>query len=482
MNSMIDMTISMPIAYFGGSILIAVAMILMRTKVMQVLLFVAYFALLGALLVHEYTHLDLVEAEYLKADPLAVLFLGVLFVVGGLAAYYGLSYARHRGDNARQISTHNAALVLFLTMVTGVYLSRHIGMVWAFLEASTLTSAVLIYYNRNKHSVEATWKYVFVCSIGIAIAFAGILFLSIASSAREVHDLSFEALSRSAPGMNMGWLKFSFLFIFAGFSVKMGVAPLFNVDIDAKDGAPSHVAALLSSVLMIAGFVAIFRVYMAFATTAILPWMNIVLIIVGMMSIFFAAIYITKIKNFKRMLAYSSLEHAGIALIAVGSGAWFAAVLHLVLHALAKSSLFFQYAHFYRIYQSKNVNAAGEYIKLHPAGAGVLILGLLAITAVPPMGTFITELFTFTALFGGAHAWVAVPMFLLVVVILWGLAKAFLNILYAPHDASTAHHPGRFAILETLPQYLLLCSVIFLGFFAPPAFIRFLQSAVTLHP
>jgi hydrogenase-4 component F len=475
------MNLSMPLAFFAGSVCIAGVMMLARRRILQVLLFVAYFSLLGALLVHEYAYLDVVEVEYLKADPLAVLFLGVLAIVGALAAYYGMAYARHRGDSDRQVATHNAALVLFLTMVVGVYISRHIGLVWAFLEASTLTSAVLIYYNRNKHSVEATWKYVFVCSIGIAIAFAGILFLSIASEAREVHDLSFEAIRMTAPSMNVGWLKFAFLFMVAGYSVKMGVAPLFNVDIDAKDGAPSHVSALLSSVLMIAGFVAIFRIYLALAGTSILPWMNSVMIIVGVMSVFFAAIYISKIKNIKRIFAYSSLEHAGIVLIAVGSGAWFAAVLHIILHAFAKSGLFFQYAHFYRLYQTKSVNSVGDYIKLHPAGAGVLILGLLAITAVPPMGTFITELFMFKALFGGPHAWVAIPVFLLLTVILWGLAKNVLNILYRPAP-TVVHAPARFSTMETVPQYALLLAVVYLGFFAPPAFIQFVQSAVTIHP
>lgn len=189
------------------------------------------------------------------------------------------------------------------------------------MEATTLGASVLIYHNRNQDS-WATWKYLFVCSIGIAIAFAGILFLGLAAHKVGHIDFSFAAIKLEASRLNPVWLQACFLLVLTGFSVKMGLVPLFNVDIDAKDASPSQVGASLSSVLMNAGFVAIYRFYDAFSGTTILPWMNKLLMITGLVSLFFAAAYLLKVKNIKRLFAYSSMEHASLVMIAFSCGGW----------------------------------------------------------------------------------------------------------------------------------------------------------------
>ncbi|HLP27446.1 MAG TPA: proton-conducting transporter membrane subunit [Candidatus Didemnitutus sp.] len=477
-------TLMHPYVFFAGAAIIAGLLIIARTMSAQILLLASYIVLLASLTWHEFTTLNVIEAQYLKADPLTVTLLSVLTILGAVAAFQGVLYAKHRGDSISHLALHNAALVGFLSMLVGVYLSRHIGLVWAFLEASTLTAAVLIYHNRNRNSVEATWKYVFVCSIGIAIAFAGILFLSIAGSATDAHDLSFEALRAGAHLMDPTWLKISFLFLLAGFSVKLGVVPLFNVDIDAKDAAPSHISALLSSVLMNAGFSAVYRIYSVYSGTSIRPWLNSVLLLCGTLSILAAAVYILKVKNLKRLLAYSSLEHAGIVLIAVGSGAWFAALLHLVLHSFAKSAMFLQYGHYFRLTKSKKINAGGDYLSAHPAGAGVFIVGLLALCAVPPMGTFLSEMLALTTLLGTAWWWWALIIIPLLAVILWAMTKRIVSILYRPrhHTSVNGSRATMSMAMETIPQYALLAVVIWLGFFAPPAVVDFLHRASILHP
>jgi len=477
-------TLMHPLVFFAGAVLIAGALYVLRSTFMQAFLLALYIALLAMLTWHEYVTLNVVEAIYLKADPLSVILLAVLTILGGVAAYQGLQYSRERKDDPKHLAIHNSALVGFLTMLVGVYLSRHIGLVWAFLEASTLTAAVLIYHNRTRNSVEATWKYVFVCSIGIAIAFAGILFFTIAGDATQVHDLSFEALRESAHLMDTGWLKFGFLFLLVGFSVKMGVVPLFNVDIDAKDAAPSYIAALLSSVLMNAGFSAIYRMYSVLSGTSLRPWLSGLLLLCGTLSILAATVYILKVKNLKRLLAYSSLEHAGIVLIAVASGAWFAALLHLVLHSFAKSAMFLQYGHYFRIYRGNSTDLGGDYMSLHPAGAGVFIIGLLALCAVPPLGTFVSEVLAFTALLGSSWWWWGLIILPLLAVIMWAISRRISSIVYRPqHQASaTMKKATRAMALETIPQYLLLAVVVWLGLFAPPAVVDFFNRASILHP
>lgn len=475
--------INIPLFVLLGSVALAVAAFFTRSSMLQRVLAVLHIGTLAFFTMHEYHSLNQIESVYLKADAMAVLFLGVLTVIGACAYLYSFIYTSNRADSSSRAASHQASLILFITMIAGVYVSRHIGMVWAFLEASTLTAALLIYHNRTKHSIEATWKYVFVCSIGIAIAFAGVLVLSIAGESKEVHDLSFEVLQQNAQYMDPKWLKISFLFMLTGFSVKMGVVPLFNVDIDAKDGAPSHVAALLSSVLMIAGFVAIYRVYAVFSTTSIRHWMDTVLIICGIMSLIFATGYILKTKNLKRLLAYSSLEHAGIVLIAVATGAWYAAVLHLILHAFAKASMFFQYAHFFRLFKSKSLDTKSNYVKSHPWGAGVFILGLIALLALPPMGTFMSELYTFQYLLNGAFKWTAPVIFVLLAVLVWAMGTHFFGLLYNqgdPTDLADGPRATNSMKWETLPQYILLLVVLWLGFLAPASLINFINNAAHL--
>ena len=155
-------TLMHPYVFFAGAAIIAGLLIIARTMSAQILLLASYIVLLASLTWHEFTTLNVIEAQYLKADPLTVTLLSVLTILGAVAAFQGVLYAKHRGDSISHLALHNAALVGFLSMLVGVYLSRHIGLVWAFLEASTLTAAVLIYHNRNRKSVEATWKYVFV--------------------------------------------------------------------------------------------------------------------------------------------------------------------------------------------------------------------------------------------------------------------------------------------------------------------------------
>ena len=145
--------------------------------------------------------------------------------------------------------------------------------------------------------------------------------------------------------MNVFWLRLAFIFIFTGFTAKLGLVPMYTAGIDAKDKAPSPAGALLSSVLMNVGFVGIFRFYIVAANSPIHQWANHVIIIAALLSIFVATVYMTKVKNIKRMFAYSSIEHAGIIMLGLAAGGvgYYAAILHIVLHAFIKSSLFFQH-------------------------------------------------------------------------------------------------------------------------------------------
>lgn len=470
--------------YLAINVLLAFISFFLHKKRLNYLLFIPFIGMQIFLNIYLANHLNETLHVYFKVDPIGLIFLTVLTIISVPTIIHTGIYSYKSKEGARISSLHNSALMLFIVMMTGVLITEHIGLMWAFLEATTLCAAILIYHERSTAALEATWKYVFVCSIGIALAFVGILFLGIASQDAESLDFSYKALTQAAPSMDSNWLKLCFLFIITGFSVKMGVTPLFNVDIDAKDMAPSPIGAIFSGGLLNVGFVAIFRFYQIFAHTSIFSWMNHVLMIVGVVSIFFAAVYLLKVRNYKRVFAYSSLEHAGIALLAISVGGigYFAAILHLILHAFAKSSLFFQIGQVYHTFKNLSINKIGDYFKINPYGGVVLVLGFLCITAMPPSGLFLTEFLTFKALIDKDHLLVAIGVLILLSFIIYALAKKFLQLLFAGerHLADftcTATHP-----METITQYILLTAVIVVGIY-PPAFLTdFIHLAVQNLP
>lgn len=421
--------------------------------------------------------------ELFEVDRLGLLFFWLLILITAVSGVHYISYSDWRKAEVRTIALHNAGTIFFTGAISGVLLTSHFGALWAFVEATTIGASILIYHDRTQDSLEATWKYLFVCSIGIALAFMGILFLGLASQKVGHIDFSFGSIKAVASKFNSSWLKACFLLILTGFSSKMGLVPLFNVDIDAKDASPSQVGASLSSVLMNAGFVAIYRFYEAFSQTEILHWMNNVLLITGVASLFFAAAYILKVKNVKRFFAYSSMEHAALVTIAFATGGigYFAAVLHLILHSLVKSSLFFQVSQLHRIFDSKWDDNIGSYLRINPLGGVVFLLGFLSIIAMPPSGMLITELRMFQSLIMNNDWWLAVIVLILVLVIIYGLAKKMLGMLFLKKDMPVIHIRGA-SFAESMIQLTLILAVFYIGLFSPQLIVDNINLAIQSLP
>lgn len=421
--------------------------------------------------------------EYFKVDAIGVLFIAVISILYIFSIIHTYLYDQDRNSPIRKVTIQNAVMVAFVTAMTCALISDHLGLMWAFLEATTVCSAILIYFDRNNVSLEAAWKYFFICSIGLALAYVGILFLGIAGQEKEHLDISVSLLRSKAHELSPIWLKISFLFAIVGYSVKMGAAPLFTVDIDAKDTAPSPIGALFSGGLLNVGFVAVFRFYEIFVMTEIRDWMDKVIMIIGVSSVFFAAVYLLKVKNIKRLLAYSSLEHVGIALIALASGGIgiLAAFLHLVVHSFVKAGLFYQTGQLYRTYKDKDIMLHGEYFKNYPAGALVLLIGFMFIMSVPPSALFLTEFYIFGALFSSFHWLIGVLVLILLTVIFYALTKAIIQILFAKM-LPMQEIQQRINPWESLTQYIILAAVLYMGVFPNQMLINFVAQAVSHLP
>jgi len=428
--------------------------------------------------IYLFQNLNYNKVDYFNYDSISVLFACILSVLSFISAVHYQVYEKNQDELLRTVSIHNAVYIGFNAALMGVYLSSRYGMLWAFVEATTLTGATLIYHDRKAVVLEAVWKYIFACSISITLAFVGILFLSVAAQEIHLNELTFTLLKQNALLMNPIWLKAAFVFILVGFSVKMGAIPMFNVDIDAKDVAPSPISGLFSSVVLNAGFLGIYRFYQAFSNTSIGPWMNHVLLIAGISTLFFAAAYLMRIKNCKRMYAYSSMEHAGLVLIALtlGKVGVLAAFLHLTFNAILKSGLFFQVGQMIRINGGNKTEIRG-YFYQNPIGGLILLFGSIGIMAMPPSGLFISELLIFKELMLQKH-WIIVLLILFaLIVIFYVLLRAIFKMLfYPPNPNNLSNLKGK--PIEYVLQIFLLGVSIYFGIFQNQFLFDLIQAAI----
>jgi len=422
--------------------------------------------------------------QYFYADKLAILLSVLLFILVSLSVYYSFIYLKSRCDSFKIQKIYFVSLIIFTSSLTGAYLSNHFGLMWIFIEMTTMSASLLVYHHRSEKALEASWKYLFVCTLSITLVFIGILFLAQASKKIPDADLSFGWLVDHASLLTPFWLKAAFLFIFVGFTAKAGLVPMFTAGVDAKDKAPTPVAALFSSVLLNAGILGIFRIYHIVSLTPIITWSRSVMFISGVLSVFVAAVYMLKIRNMKRMLAYSSIEHMGIVIIgfAVGGIGYYAALLHLIIHSLAKSTLFFQLGQVSRIYHSMNTHEAGRYYQFNKAGAIVLLLGFFCITALPPTGLFVSEFLVFQSLIDAKHYVVISILVILMAFIVYAVGQNMFNLLFGKNDVEMPNGIERIPYRESIPQLLILMLVIGLGVFIPLPLSDYLMNIVSVFP
>jgi hydrogenase-4 component F len=463
---------------------IALALFLNRNKIITFVLLGIFLVLQGTLTVYAWLNFHTTELTYFTYDSLAVLLLFTLGVIAIPAFFHSHIYLEDQPAPAEARAVYYSAIVLLVTAISAGYLSNHIAVIWIFTEITTLSASALIYHHRNKLALEGTWKYVFICAISITFVFIGILFLSLSLEHAGSDDLSYKNLVANSALLNPFWLRLAFLFIFTGFTAKLGLVPMFTAGVDAKDKAPAPAGALLSGVLMNLGFVGIFRFYIVVANTPLHHWANLVIGISAFLSVFVATVYMIKVKNLKRMMAYSSIEHMGLAMLGVAAGGvgYYAAILHIILHAFVKSSMFFQFTQLYRVYQSKNIYDVGNYFKYNTSGAMVLLLAFISATAMPPSGLFVSEFLIFRSLFEAHQIVLMVAVLLLLTMIIWAFGKNIFKILFIPPVGFDDSKVPIINPWESATQFALLALAVYLGLNPPAEFVELIKESVMLLP
>jgi hydrogenase-4 component F len=470
------------LAFFILSALMSISIFLLKNKTITKIITIGYAVLHIIFTYHCWINLYSTELVYFTYDSVGVLLLSVLSLLTIPTIYHGFIYTS--GDSARNYNIYHSALIALITAMTGAYLANGMTVLWIFVEATTLAVAALVYHDRTEIALEATWKYVFICSVGIAIAYIGILFLSFIYGREDAPILSFDSFSNLISLANPLYLKIAFVFVVVGFSTKMGLFPMHTVTTDAHTVAPPPISALISTTLMNVGFLGIFRVYTLFASTSILPFMNNVLILSGVLSLVVAAGYMLKAKHMKRMLAYSSLEIMGLVAIAIGVGGigYYAALLLVVLHSLTKASLFFHMGQFHRILHTYRLDDCGRYMMQHPAGGLIMITGLFSILAIPPSGLFISELLIFKGMVINGQWFVLITVAILLCSVIYALITRIMHIVFSDPRKVELQEPGKVNPAETISQFVLLGMVIIICFYQPPFLSELISQSLTGLP
>jgi hydrogenase-4 component F len=427
--------------------------------------------------------------DWLLLDPLGKVVLGFLSVLFFLCSLYVPGYLALRPDRPNRVFC--ATLSVSLAMMTLVTLSHHLGLMWVAMEATTLVSAPSIYFNHNARSLEATWKYLLIGSVGIALALFGSFFLAYASLKSGLPStLLFDELIRDAPKLSPPWLHAAFVLLFVGYGTKMGLAPMHTWKPDAYGEAPGVVGTLLAGGVTSCAFLAILRVYQICRAGAEAEFAREIMIFIGLLSMAVAAVFMARQRDFKRMLAYSSVEHMGILVLGVGIGgaALYGALLHLINNGLTKGVLFLSAGNIHRAYGSKVTDDVRGALRRVPLSGALFLAGFLAITGSPPFGPFVSE-FTIVNAAVGSGQYLAGGLFLLLLgVVFVGMGATVLAVVQgdAPSPAAEEEKGGggegetkgfRDSVSTGAPILLFMALVLLLGLYVPAPLESLLREA-----
>lgn len=442
----------------------------------------------------------------LAPDALGALFLILASLLFLAASLYAVGYLREEELTEERTCIHDgrpftnaperrftACLCFFLSAMSLVTTTPHLGVLWVGIEATTLSSAPLIYFHQHQRSLEATWKYLIICSVGIALALLGNILLSIAFClpgtgegqivlADDIDSLGW--FIAHAGQASLPWLKAAFIFLLVGYGCKMGLAPLHNWLPDAHSEAPSLVSALLSGALLNCALLGILRGHQILLAAGIGDFSSSLLMFFGLVSLITAAIFIVGQGHYKRMLAYSSVEHMGILALGIGVGgiAVQGALLHSICHSLAKCLLFLLSGNIlarYHTYSSYDVHGMRHTM---PITGTLWLAGFLAVAGSPPFGIFVSEMIVLKGIFAQGD-WIAACVYLSALAVIFvGLSVAVLRMVQGskPGDMSASLRKRREPAWSVAPPAILALLVLVLGIWIPDWLWQYLDKAAML--
>ena len=337
--------------------------------------------------------------DYFSIDALGAIIISLIAFIGFIAALYSTAYLRRETEKGiigfEKVRLYFILFNLFIAAMLLAASTSNPIIMWIAIEGTTLSTAFLISFYNKPSAMEAAWKYLIINSIGLLLGFFGTLLFYTALTHGEGIAFSWDSLMDSAKNLDPMIAKIAFIFILVGYGTKTGLVPMHTWLPDAHSKAPAPISGLLSGLLLNVAMLAILRFKVAADAAIGGQFTDNLLIWFGLISIVLASFIIMVQKNYKRLLAYSSIENMGIAALGFGFGGIgaFAAILHIIYHALAKSLLFFSSGNIFLRYSSTKIAKVKGMLSVIPATSLVFIIGFLTIVGVPPFGIFMTKFY-----------------------------------------------------------------------------------------
>lgn len=420
----------------------------------------------------------------LRADALSALLVTVISLLGSIAAVYAVGYLRAEGEAHGEDFNPNrrffALFHLFLFTMLLAVTTNNLGVMWVAVEGTTLATVFLVNLRNTRRSLEAAYKYLIVSSVGIAMAFIGtaLIYYTGFTQAGEI-ALNWTSLRAVASLLDPQVVRLAFVFILIGYGTKAGLAPMHTWLPDAHSEAPAPISALMSGVLLNVGLYALLRFKIVTDLAVGVAFAENLLLGIGLLSLAVAAVFLLTQRNYKRMLAYSSVEHMGIIALGLGFGGYWGvlgAMLHLVSHALAKSLLFILSGNILLKFHTTEIQDVRGLLRMSPWTGGAFLAGTLALVGLPPFGLFISEFLIARAGLTSNVPWVAVIAIALFVIVFAGMMANVNRMLYGAPPATMARGDAvRWAIVPLALNFVLL---IVLGLTLPGVVLNVLNQVL----
>ena len=421
---------------------------------------------------------------YLFVDDLNVVFVVLGTFVGFTTSAFSASYIGHELEIGRLTPLHlrfyHAMYQALMFAMNLALLANNIGLMWVAIELATLTTVVMVGIYRTHEALEAAWKYFILGSVGIALALFGTILVYMA--ARPVIGEGYDAmvwtvLVEKARDLNPELLNVAFIFLMLGYGTKVGLAPLHAWLPDAHAEGPTPISAVLSGLLLNVALYAVLRFKMILAANpaAIAP--GPLMATLGLISLIFAGFMLYRRRDIKRMFAYSSIEHMGLIAFAFGMGgplANFAGLLHMTMHSLTKSAIFFAVGHIAQAKGTQKISEIRGLTESHPVLGWGLVLGVVAIAGLPPLGIFMSEFLIVSSTFA-REPLLAIPL-------VFGLLVAFGALMLRLSEVAFGEPTGSMAAVEAsyVPLFSHLALVAMAGLYLPRPVVTWFENVARL--
>lgn len=430
----------------------------------------------------------LLADKWLHLDSLTALFLAILGIVSFITGLYSVGYMRHEVDDGaisvNGLCNYYGFFHLFIFTMLLVITSNNLIMMWAAIEATTLSSAFLVGAYGQRSSLEAAWKYIIICSVGVAFGLFGtiLVYANATTFLPNPDDAIFwTEVLKHASELDPTLMKLAFVFVLIGFGTKTGLFPMHAWLPDAHSEAPSPVSALLSAALLNCALLVIIRYNIIISQAIGDHFTSTLLVVFGMLSVAVAAFFILVQNDIKRLLAYSSVENMGLIAVALGIGGplgILAAMLHTLNHSLGKTLLFCGSGNVLLKYGTRDMTLARGMLKVMPFSALLLAGGALGLGGMPPFNVFLSEFMTVIAGLSAGYLWMTIILLLLLTLVLGGLVRMVGCVLFG--KAPEPVRKGELGILTTLPMAILLVLMLVMGTHIPQPVVHILENAASV--